>query len=205
MPSVQNISLLFSWSVIYLHIHNAFIGCERQVGQASYFAVNKSLICISSQNGRWGPASVASYDEPPLDAKWPKSVIRLVTSDDLDLRKGHLWLRPESCRFIGCLVLMRLFSAFFGGKTLNGNVTFVFDLTCDVTGDPGNKFFNFIWKISSRLLYCRLNFSVTSIGYRDRWGGGEGATAPQQRAGIGLGPAGRGLTAWAASIIYHIL
>ena len=36
--------------------------------------------------------------------------IDLVTSDDLDLRKGHLGLRtmlrchrPESCRFIGCL------------------------------------------------------------------------------------------------------
>ena len=27
------------------------------------------------------------------DTKWPKSVIRLVTSDDLDLRKGHLGLR----------------------------------------------------------------------------------------------------------------
>ena len=35
---------------------------------------------------------------------------------------------------------------------------FVFDLTCDVTGDTGVNFFNFIWKISSSTLYCRLNF-----------------------------------------------
>ena len=27
------------------------------------------------------------------NAKWPKSVIRLVTSDDLDLRKGDFGLR----------------------------------------------------------------------------------------------------------------
>ena len=41
-------------------------------------------------------------------------------------------------------LLMRLFPAFCGGKTLNGNVKhFVFDLTCDVTCDPGVKFFNF--------------------------------------------------------------
>ena len=40
---------------------------------------------------------------------------------------------------------MRLFSAFCEGKALNGNVKhFVFDLTSDVTGDPGIKFFNFI-------------------------------------------------------------
>ena len=38
-------------------------------------------------------------------------------------------------------LLMRLFSAFCGGKALNGNVKhFVFDLTCDVTGDPGKVF-----------------------------------------------------------------
>ena len=59
-------------------------------------------------------------------------------------------------------LLMCLYSAFCGGK--------VFDLTCDVTGDPGVKFFKFIWKISSRPLHFRLNFSATSIGYRDRWG-----------------------------------
>ena len=40
-------------------------------------------------------------------------------------------------------LLMRLFSAFCGGKA-NGNGNdkhFVFDLICDVTGDPGVKFF----------------------------------------------------------------
>ena len=48
-------------------------------------------------------------------------------------------------------LLMRLFSAFCGGKALNGNVKhFVFDLTCNITGDPGVNFLNFIWKISSR-------------------------------------------------------
>ena len=36
-----------------------------------------------------------------------------------------------------------LFSAFCGGKALNGNVKhFVFDLTCDVTGDSVVKLFN---------------------------------------------------------------
>ena len=68
-------------------------------------------------------------------------------------------------------LLMRLFSAFCGGKALNGNFKhFVFDLTCDVPGDHGVKFFNLIWKISSSTLHCRLKFSATSIGCRDRWG-----------------------------------
>ena len=58
---------------------------------------------------------------------------------------------------------MRLLSVFCGGKALNGNVKhFVFDLTCDVTGDPGVFFFNLICKISSRALHCWLNFSATS-------------------------------------------
>ena len=34
-------------------------------------------------------------------------------------------------------LLVRLFSAFCGGRALDGNVKhFVFDLTCDVIGDP---------------------------------------------------------------------
>ena len=38
-------------------------------------------------------------------------------------------------------LLIRLFSAFCGEKALNGNVKhFVFDLICDVTGDPGKIF-----------------------------------------------------------------
>ena len=66
---------------------------------------------------------------------------------------------------------MRLFPAFCLGKALNGNVKhFVFDLTCDVTGILEVKFLNFIWKISSRPFHCRLNFSPTSVGFRDRWG-----------------------------------
>ena len=41
-------------------------------------------------------------------------------------------------------ILMRLHSAFCGGKALNGNVKhFVFDLTCDVIGDHVVKFLNF--------------------------------------------------------------
>ena len=91
-------------------------------------------------------------------------------------------------------LLMRLFPAFCLGKALNGNVKhFVFDLTCDVTGDLEVKFLNFIWKISSRPFHCRLNFSPTSVGFRDRWGGRYGPP-PQQRVGSVLGPAGRGLT-----------
>ena len=42
-------------------------------------------------------------------------------------------------------LLMRLFTAFCLGKALNRNVKhFVFDLTCDVTGDLEIKFLNFI-------------------------------------------------------------
>ena len=94
-------------------------------------------------------------------------------------------------------LLMRLFPAFCLGKALNGNVKhFVFDLTFDVTGDLEVKFLNFIWKNSSRPFHCRLNFSPTSVGFRDRWGGAT-APPPQQRVGSGLGPAGRGLS-WQA-------
>ena len=65
-------------------------------------------------------------------------------------------------------LLMRLFSAFCGRKALNGNAKhIVIDLTCDVTGDTGVKFLNFIWNILSGALHCQLNFSATSIGYRD--------------------------------------
>ena len=92
-------------------------------------------------------------------------------------------------------LLMRLFPAFCGGKALNGNVKhFVFYLTCDVTGDLEVKFLNFIWKTSSRPFHCRLNFSPTSVGFRDRWGAATPPPPPpQQRVGSGLGPAGRGL------------
>ena len=91
-------------------------------------------------------------------------------------------------------LLMCLFLAFCLGKALNGNVKhFVFDLTFDVTGDLEVKFLNLIWNISSRPFHCRLNFSPTSVGFRDRWGGRYGPP-PQQRVGSGLGPAGRGLT-----------
>ena len=49
--------------------------------------------------------------------------------------------------------------------------------------------------ISSGPFHCRLNFSATSFGYRDRWGGRYDPPPPlPQRAGVGLGPAGRGLT-----------
>ena len=66
---------------------------------------------------------------------------------------------------------------------------FVFALTCDVTSNSEVKFFNFIWKIPSRAIHCRCNFSplllVTEIV----------TPPPQQRAGVGLGPAGRGFLA----------
>ena len=102
-------------------------------------------------------------------------------------------------------LVMRLFSAFCWGMALNENVKqFVFDLTCDVTGDPGVKYFNFIWKISSRALYCRLIFSAMSISYRDRWGVLRPPPPPQQRAGVGLGPAGRGLTSYESVQLSHV-
>ena len=68
-------------------------------------------------------------------------------------------------------LLMRLFPAFCGGKALNGNVKhFVFDLTCDVTGDPEVKFWNFFWKISSRPFHCRLNLSwYCTFKYAQNW------------------------------------
>ena len=64
-------------------------------------------------------------------------------------------------------------------------------LTCDVTGDPEVKFFKLIWKILSRPLHFRFNFSATFIGYRDRWGAlclpppaeGRGQARPS-RAGV---------------------
>ena len=76
---------------------------------------------------------------------------------------------------------------------------FVFDLTCNVTGDLEVNFLNSIRKISSRPFHCRLNFSPTSVGFRDRWGA---ATAPQQRVGAGLGPAGRGIRLHSYTSIY---
>ena len=68
-------------------------------------------------------------------------------------------------------LLMRLFPAFCGGKAFNGNVKhFVFDLTCDVTGDPEVKFSNFIWKISSRPFHCRLNLCwYCMFKYAQNW------------------------------------
>ena len=45
----------------------------------------------------------------------------------------------------------------------------------------------------SRPLHFRLNFPATSIGFWDRWGGGA-LRPPKQRAGVGLGLAGRWLT-----------
>ena len=68
---------------------------------------------------------------------------------------------------------------------------FVFDLTCDVTGDLEVKFLNFIWKVSSRPFHCRLNFPPTC--WFPRKMGGPLRPPPQQRVGAGLGPAGRGL------------
>ena len=76
-------------------------------------------------------------------------------------------------------IFFRFFSAFCGGKVLNGNVKhFVFDLTCDVTGDNEVKIFNFSWTMID--------------GGATREGG------PPAEDRVGLGPAGRGL-------IYHEL
>ena len=70
-----------------------------------------------------------------------------MTSDDLDLREGHLELRTmlgyvTDPNDIDSWATLRLFLAFSGGKALNVNVKhFVFYLTCDVTGDPGSNIF----------------------------------------------------------------
>ena len=95
---------------------------------------------------------------------WPQMTL---TSEKVTLGKGRC-LDMSQTRIMSIhRLLMRLFSAFCGGKQ-NGNLKHVvFDLTCDVTGDPRVQFFNSIWNISSSALHCRLNFSATSIGYRD--------------------------------------
>ena len=86
-----------------------------------------------------------------------------MTSDDLDLRKGHLGLRTmlryvtepnhvdssAAYAFISGILPRKGIKwkcqTFHLGKALNGNVKhFVFDLTCDVTGDLDVKFLNFI-------------------------------------------------------------
>ena len=73
-----------------------------------------------------------------------------MTSDDLDLRKGHLWLRtmlryvPDP-NHVDSSAAYAFIPGICGGKALNGNVKhFVFDLTCDVTDDLEVKFLNFI-------------------------------------------------------------
>ena len=90
-------------------------------------------------------------------------------------------------------LLMRLFSEFCGGKAINGKCQ-SFCVWPDLWRHrwPRGQILSFIWKISSRPFHCRLNFSPTSVGFRDRWGG-RYAPPPQQRVGAGLGPAGRGL------------
>ena len=92
-------------------------------------------------------------------------------------------------------LLMRLLPAFCGGKALNENVKhFVFDLTCDVTGDLEVKFLNFVWKVPSRPFHCRLNFSPRLLVSEIDRGPLRPPPPPPQRVGAGLGPAGRGLT-----------
>ena len=121
------------------------------------------------------------------DAKWPKSAIW-----PRDLRwpwpqkRSHrakddaqICHRPESCRFIGCLCV--LFPAFCLGKALNGNVKhFVFDLTCDVTGDLEVKFLNFIWKISSRPFPLPFEFFSLRLLVSEIDGGGRYGPPPAE-------------------------
>ena len=83
-------------------------------------------------------------------------------------------------------LLMRLFSEFCGGKAINGKCQ-TFCVWPDLWRHrwPRGQFFNFIWKISSRLLHCRLNFSATSFGYRDRWGAATPPPPPPPSRGQG--------------------
>ena len=130
-------------------------------------------------------------DEKPThnmyyDAKWPKSAIW-----PHDLRwpwpqkrspraKDDAQMSQTRIMSINRL-LMRLFPAFCLGKALNGNVKhFVFDLTCDVTGDIEVKFLNLIWKISSRPFHCRLNFPLRLLVSEIDGGA---ATAPPPSSG----------------------
>ena len=84
-------------------------------------------------------------------------------------------------------LLMRLFPAFCGRKTLNGNVKhFVFDLTCDFTGDLEVKFFKLYLKDLVQAFPLPFEFFPTSVCFRDRWGGG-GRYAPARVKGFILG------------------
>ena len=73
-----------------------------------------------------------------------------MTSDDLDLRKGHLGLRTmlryvTDPNHVDSSAAYAFIPGILLGKAFNGNVKhFVFDLTCDVTGDLEVKFLNFI-------------------------------------------------------------
>ena len=66
-------------------------------------------------------------------------------------------------------LLMRLLSAFCGGKALNGNVKhFVFDLTCDVIGDPDVVNVSFpstsFPGLSNRFWISKIGLAVSELG-----------------------------------------
>ena len=87
------------------------------------------------------------------------------------VRLGQSIEKRSSWELWGWFALLKTTLCKKGGTLpLNEKVKhFVFDLTCDITGDSEVKFLNFIWKISSRPFHCRLNFSSTSVGFRDRY------------------------------------
>ena len=59
----------------------------------------------------------------------------------------------------------------------------LFDLTCDVTGDPGVNFFQLHLKDLVQASPLPFEISATSIGYRDRWGEGRYAPSPSRGQG----------------------
>ena len=70
---------------------------------------------------------------------WPQITL---TSEKFTSGQGGCWDMSQQTRIMSIhRLLIHLFSAFCGGKGLNGKVKhFVFDLTCDVTGDSELNF-----------------------------------------------------------------
>ena len=92
-------------------------------------------------------------------------------------------------------LLMRLLWAFRGWNALNGNIKpFVFDLTCDVTGNLGVIYLihliDLVQGYPFPFYFFRHVYWLLTEG-RGRYAP---PPPPQQRVGVGLGLAGRGLT-----------
>ena len=132
-----------------------------------------------------------------------------MTSDDLDLRKGHLVLRTM-LRYVTDPnhVDSSADYAFIPGILPRKGIKWKCQTFC-VWPDlwrhrwPRGQIFKLYLKdlVQTSLLPFDF-FFATSIGYQDRWGPLR-PPPPQQRAGVGLGPAGRGLTGYSVLFAGH--